>query len=290
MRYQNKIIPLNIKKVKSIYSVGDIHGDFLTFADDLVNSCKVKNCCVIVCGDIGLGFFSNERMAEFFEKMEQMFALKNIYVIFFRGNHDDPDWFIYKEDEFTNNYPHVIIAEDFTIVEHNNKVFPYKILLWGGAISIDRNYRYPGTTYWRNEEVVPLSPEFEEDKQINCVCSHSAPAFCLPINSSNLQNFFKIDSTLKEDLTKEREILENGAYMLKAANKSTLNLWLYGHYHDIYYNNPRMNDDLTYFEPVRFIGLDMLRYPISNSKCCSADNYNFYNRKHKNHIVEIIKF
>ena len=40
MRYQNKLIKLDTKLVKSIYTVGDIHGEFLTFADDLVNSCK----------------------------------------------------------------------------------------------------------------------------------------------------------------------------------------------------------------------------------------------------------
>ena len=68
MRYQNKLIKLDTKLVKTIFAVGDIHGEFLTFADDLVNSCKVKNCCVIVCGDIGLGFYSRDKMKEFFQR------------------------------------------------------------------------------------------------------------------------------------------------------------------------------------------------------------------------------
>lgn len=289
MRYPNKKIVLDINKVKSIYGVGDIHGDFLTFADDLVNSCKVKNCCVIVCGDIGLGFYSRERTAEFFQRMQTMFSAKNIFVIFFRGNHDDPAWFNYVDDEFAVNYPNVIIAEDFTIVEHNNDQYPYKILLWGGAVSIDRTRRVLGRSYWYDEEVLPLPVEFAEDKELNCVCTHSAPDFCLPIDSSNLHTWYLYDTTLEADLKKEREIISTGAHTLRKANRSTLSLWLYGHYHDIYFNNFRMNAELSYFEPIRFIGLDMMRssYDVSS---LNSDTYNFYNRKHKNHLIEIFKF
>lgn len=289
MRYPNKKIILDIEKVKALYAVGDIHGDFLTFADDLVNSCKVKNCCVIVCGDIGLGFYSRERTAEFFQRMQTMFSAKNIFVIFFRGNHDDPAWFNYVDDDFAVNYPNVIIAEDFTIVEHNNEQYPYKILLWGGAVSIDRTRRMLGRSYWYDEEVLPLPAEFAEDKELNCVCTHSAPDFCLPIDSSNLHTWYLYDTTLEADLKKEREIISTGAHTLRKANRSTLSLWLYGHYHDIYFNNFRMNAELSYFEPIRFIGLDMMRssYDVSS---LNSDTYNFYNRKHKNHLIEIFKF
>ena len=290
MRYPNKIIKLDINKVKAIYGVGDIHGEFLTFADDLVNSCKVKNCCVIVCGDIGLGFYSREKTAEFFQRMQTMFSAKNIYVIFFRGNHDDPQWFEYIDDEFATNYPNIIIAEDFTIVEHNNDKYPYRVLLWGGAVSIDRTRRILGRSYWHDEEVKPLPVEFTEDKEINCVCSHSAPDFCLPVNSDNLSTWFLYDNTLKQDLDTERTILSQGAHTLRNANKSTLSLWLYGHYHDIYFNDWRMNDELAYFAPIRFIGLDMMRYTSFDVKAYADDCYNFYNRNHKNHIIEIIKF
>jgi len=289
MRYPNKKITLDVSKVKTLYGVGDIHGDFLTFADDLVNSCKVKNCCVIVCGDIGLGFYSHQKIAEFFQRMQTMFSSKNIFVIFFRGNHDDPAWFEYIDDEFATNYPNIIIAEDFTIVEHNDK-YPYNILLWGGAISIDRTRRTRGLSYWPNEEVLPLPAEFAEDKEIHCVCTHSAPDFCLPINSDNLAGWFMQDLTLREDLKKEREIISVGAHTLYKANKSTLSLWLYGHYHDMYYNNVRMNDEISTFPTVQFIGLDMMRYSSFDVKALNSDTYNFYNRKHKNHLIEIFKF
>ena len=290
MRYPNKQIILNKEEVKYIYAVGDIHGEFLTFADDLVNSCKVENCCVIVCGDIGLGFYSRERMAQFFDKMEKMFAAKNIYVIFFRGNHDDPAWFEYIEDEFANNYPHVIIAEDFTIVERDDNYYPYKILLWGGGISIDRTRRVREKTYWPNEAVTPLPAEFRDNKDINCVCTHAAPDFCLPINSSNLNGWYLSDAELKKDLEEERTTISQGAYALCRANSSTMSLWVYGHYHEAYYNSPRMNDEIAIFHPVKFIGLDMMRYNKFDVNDFNNMSYNFYNREHKNHIIKIFEF
>lgn len=290
MRYPNKLIKLNIDKVKTLYAVGDIHGEFLTFADDLVNSCKVKNCCVIVCGDIGLGFYSRERTQEFFQKMQTKFAANNIFVIFFRGNHDDPTWFEYIDDEFATDYPNVIIAEDFTIVEHNNENYPYRILLWGGAVSIDRTMRTLGRSYWHGEEIKLLPHEFTEDKEIHCVCTHSAPDFCLPVNSDNLHEWFLRDFQLKQDLEDERKNLGTAAHVLYKANKSTLSLWVYGHYHDIYFNSNRMNDEISSFPTVRFIGLDMMRYTSYDVEYTNQDTYNFYNRKHKNHLLKIFEF
>ena len=290
MRYQNKLIKLDTKLVKTIFAVGDIHGEFLTFADDLVNSCKVKNCCVIVCGDIGLGFYSRDKMKEFFQRMQTMFSSRNIFVIFFRGNHDDPTWFEYIDDEFATDYPNVIIAEDFTIVEHDNDNYPYKILLWGGAVSIDRTMRVPTKSYWYGEEVKPLPAEFATDKEINCVCTHSAPDFCLPVNDFNLDGWYKRDFPLKEDVKNERETLGKGAYTLYNANRTTLSLWVYGHYHDILYNSPRMNDEIARFWPVRFIGLDMMRYNSYDVQSYNEDNYGIFNRKHKNHLLKIIEF
>ena len=290
MRYPNKSIVLDKNLVKYIYAVGDIHGDFLTFADDLVNSCKVKNCCVIVCGDIGLGFYSIDKMKDFFRRMEEMFVAKNIFVIFFRGNHDDPAWFEYIEDDFANEYPHIIIAEDFTIVEREADHYLYRILLWGGAISIDRTRRLLGHTYWPGEEVTPLPAEFAEDKEIHCVCTHSAPDFCLPINSSNLSDWYLVDMQLEKDLKEERETIGKGAWTLCRANKDTMSLWVYGHYHDAYYNNSRMNDELATLFPVRFIGLDMMRYNKVEVQDFNNITYDFYNRPHKNHIIKIFEF
>ena len=290
MRYPNKKIILNTELVKTIYAVGDIHGEFLTFADDLVNSCKVKNCCVIVCGDIGLGFYSREKTKEFFQKMQTMFSAKNIFVIFFRGNHDDPTWFEYIDDEFASDYPNVIIAEDFTIVEHSNDRYPYRILLWGGAVSIDRTTRMLGRSYWHGEEITLLPHEFTEDKELNCVCTHSAPEFCLPIDSKNLEGWFLIDAQLKQDLDDERKNLATGAHVLFNANKSSLSLWVYGHYHEMYYNSPRMNEEIAHFWPVTFIGLDMMRYTSYDVRSTNEDTYNFYNRQHKNHLLKIFEF
>ena len=58
----------------------------------------------------------------------------------------------------------------------------------------------------------------------------------------------------------------------------------------MYFNDWQMNDVLSYFAPIRFIGLDMYRNSSYDVKSNAADVYNFYNRTHKNHIIEIFKF
>lgn len=293
MRYKDRLIPLDTKIIKSIYAVGDIHGNFIPFADDLVNSCKVKNCAVIVCGDIGLGFGSEENVLMQFDKMEEMLSSKNIFAIFFRGNHDDPELFTYKEDNFTNNYPHIIIAEDFSIVEYYQKtkykLTSYRILLWGGGISVDRKYRSPGISYWKNEPPTRITEEMiKNNGDIDCVCSHSSPSFCMPQCDFSIYSFYAIDPNLKDDIIEERKILSDGAATIYKMNRDTLTLWVYGHYHNMYYNI-NMNDEMTTSCPgVMFIGLDMFRTDYSVKKLM---NYTcrFFNRKHRNHIITICK-
>lgn len=95
---------------------------------------------------------------------------------------------------------------------------------------------------------------------------------------------------LEKDLKEEREIVGKGAWTLCRANKNTMSLWVYGHYHDTYYNSWRMNDEIAALAPVRFIGLDMMRYNKFDVQELSKDNYDFFNRTHKNHIIKIFEF
>lgn len=290
MRYKDKLIPLDTKTVHALYAVGDIHGNFMLFADDLINSCKVKNCAVIVCGDIGLGFLSFGLIASEFEKIEVMLAKRNIFVIFFRGNHDDPSWFEYKDDTFADNFPHIIIAEDFIVADYQKKSYSYKTLLWGGGISIDRKWRIEGMSYWKNEDIVPLHEELFDKyslRDIDFVCTHIAPDFCQPYSDKNLKDIFRIDSELKEDLANERKILSSGAELIYNHNKDTLITWVYGHYHNMYYGF-NMNAEMESKCPgVHFIGLDMIRTSNHSIKDFNKSRYDFYNRKHKNHIITL---
>jgi hypothetical protein len=218
--------------------------------------------------------------------MQTMLSPYGIYVIFFRGNHDDPSWFKYQDDEFAVNYPNLYIAEDFTIVDFHK----YNVLLWGGGISIDRSQRVKNTSYWEDEFVKPLPKDFdfemydpENNLDIHCVCTHSAPDFCLPVTTTGIEHFFSVDKMLEFDVNEERTTISKGAYILKR-NNPNLCLWVYGHYHDTFFNSWEMNEEISKFKGIRFIGLDMFREKHSREQT-NQYHYNMYNRQHKNDLL-----
>lgn len=291
MRYQDKIIPLE-EKVKNIYAIGDMHGEFMPVVFDLLNSCKLKNAAVIVCGDIGMGFNSKNWYISMFQKMENDLASKNVYLIMFRGNHDDPSYFKYIEDDtLTKEFPHCILAEDFSIVAAPVKYNNYwNCLLWGGAISIDRTQRISGQSYWLDETILSLPDNFKKTNldprtAIHCVCTHSAPSFCFPKTKGFVEDFAKYDKTLIQDCEKERELLAQGAYELKSANPMSLKLWCYGHFHETYWNYKEASDELKRLN-IQFIGLDMYRNSFYAKKYAS-DHYDIFNRSHSVNLVKL---
>lgn len=287
MRYSNKQIQFTREQnLEKVYSVGDIHGNFVSFADDIINSCKLKNCVVIVCGDCGFGFYSKKKMEEIFQKVQTTISANNVYVIFFRGNHDDPSWFDYQDDEFAVNYKNVIIAEDFTVVKF---YYEFNILLWGGGISIDRTRRIKNQSYWENEQVRALPAEFDSDKfNLSAVCTHSAPDFCLPVTTSGIAHWFKYDNMLEYDLKEERTTLSQGAYILKR-NNPNLKIWTYGHFHDTFFNSWDMNDEMFRFAGIRFVGLDMFREKYDREEF-NNKHYNMFNRTHKNDLICLVDY
>ena len=285
MRYPDQYIKLP-DTVKTIHAIGDIHGEFLSCINDLTESCKLKDAAVIVCGDIGMGFNSPNWYISMFHKLEMRIAERNLYLICFRGNHDDPSYFVYKEnDELTKRFPHIILAEDFTIVEAADQ---YKILLWGGARSIDKVNRLEGYSYWSGEMPKELPEKFKENGfDLNCVCSHTCPSFCFPITKGGVAEWAKYDNVLLEDCEKERQYLTEGCQHLMINNPFTLELWCYGHFHDTIWNYSYANDELYRYSKCQFIGLDMFRNSSYDRKNIVGKRYGIFNREHANDIIKI---
>lgn len=291
MRYQDKKIILP-EEVKNVYAIGDIHGEFMPVVNDLLESCKLKDAAVVICGDIGMGFNSKNWYISMFRKMEHRLEEKNVYLIMFRGNHDDPEYFKYVENDLlSDSFPHCILADDFSIVETDEeKAYPWRCLLWGGARSIDKCQRIIGQTYWKGEMPLPLPDEFKKEfldnkHEIHCVCSHTAPSICFPKTKGLVADFAKYDKTVEEDCKKERELLTEGAYSLKAANLFTLKLWCYGHFHDTIWNYMHASSELNLLG-IQFIGLDMFR----NSFYCKefvGKRYDLFKREHGVNIIKI---
>jgi len=265
---------LNIENTEAIFCVGDIHGEFETIIYNLKNY-DITNSTLIFCGDIGFGFNKPEYYKQVIRKIDRYCKKVNVMCLFIRGNHDDPQYF--NSDLFKKG--NVRTLRDYTLLNVRIDDNERHILCIGGAISIDRQYRinenfkevqryirfHPNSNveealsvikkgYWENE--APIYDErFLEEIVINninvdYICTHTCPSFALPTDKDGIKEWLIMDSNLLEDITNEREVMDN-VYNFLREHGTTIRAWYYGHYHE---------HNTQEYDGVRFYMLDMSRY------------------------------
>ena len=137
-----------------IYVTGDIHGNLRDYRLSLLSNLK-EDDYVIFLGDFGFGW--NNTLMECFNEAFPHFPCT---VLFIAGNHENynilkalptKEMFGSEVGVFREGVYHLKTGEVYTI---NGK----KFLVFGGALSIDREYRTLGVGYW--EEEIPSLEEF----------------------------------------------------------------------------------------------------------------------------------
>lgn len=88
---------------------------------------------LIVAGDCGFGFEKKEYYEQMVRRNVKRMNQANNWIVFVRGNHDNPAYF----DGSMFNFKRFIAVPDYAILQACN----HTILCVGGAISIDRIYR-----------------------------------------------------------------------------------------------------------------------------------------------------
>lgn len=264
-----------------LYCFGDIHGEFGAILAT-IKRYEIKDSVMVFCGDIGIGFEKKGYYDRWFDKLTKVLSRNNVYVVFIRGNHDDPEYFNGK----TFNRKYIKVVKDYTILEiERSEQEYYRILCVGGGISIDRLYRLEkteeyvrkymlwhmcdetearskaGKLYWFKE-----SPYIDEDAfkfildnnvNINMVCTHTCPSYAQPITKGGVENWMKYDIKLEEDLNKERGVMDEVMERLHIIGTIPSH-WTYGHYH---YHNSEVIDGTVYtmLDMCRNGNLDMLQ-------------------------------
>ena len=203
-------------------ALGDIHGDFhvLTY---FINKNQLLNTAYFQVGDFGIGFNFKSEVADLKILNETLIKYNSkLYVI--RGNHDNPSYFDGKHD-----LSNIKFVPDYTILEINNS----KVLMIGGALSIDRKIRTQGIDYWEKEALIkPRESYYKYMKEISTVITHTTPDFIEPLFLSQLVlNFCVRDSSLKQELINERVLMSEIIEKIISQNKETLKLVLFGHFH-----------------------------------------------------------
>lgn len=210
-----------------IYITGDKHTDFY----DIYSFCKIEktsiNDIIIILGDAGINYYCSDKDSSLKEE------LSTILITFFciHGNHEERPENIktYKTKlfhegivYFEEKYPNILFAKDGEIYNFDGK----KVLVIGGAYSIDKEYRIRNNYCWYeseqpNEEIKKYVFDVLEKNgnKVDVILSHTCPlkyepteVFMKGIDQS------KIDKTTELFLDK----VEDSAYYTK---------WYCGHYH-----------------------------------------------------------
>lgn len=221
--------------------LGDIHGNF-NLIHQYIKLYDIKDAHIIQVGDFGVGFQTLEKEKRMLEMYHTLLVKNNVFVWAIRGNHDYKPYF--DNDPF--GFSNIKLIADYTVLNINDK----NILCVGGAISVDRTYRYTkkqkagdfvntlvGVESWWPDEVFTLdAKKAGEFKDINIVVTHTCPHYCPPDNTFGLGSFVEGiikdtgDTGLRTDLLVERNQLAELFNILRM-NGNNIEQHYYGHFH-----------------------------------------------------------
>jgi predicted phosphodiesterase len=219
--------------------LGDIHGNF-NLINQYIKLYELKDCHIIQVGDFGVGFNTLEKEKRALKMVHDECVKHNIFVWAIRGNHDYKPYFDNDPFEFTN----IKLVKDYEILELEGK----RILCVGGAVSVDRSWRYtkeqrngnfevkPGQTWWSDEIFVLDRDKIIDMKDINIVVTHTSPDYCPIDNTFGFGPFVesiikeKNDTELRTDLLFERQQMTEMFHLLRL-NGNDITHHMYGHFH-----------------------------------------------------------
>jgi len=222
-----------------ILYLGDIHGNF-SLIHQYVKNYDIKDAHIIQVGDFGVGFALLDKERRALGMFHDLFVKNNVIVWAIRGNHDFKPYF--DNDPF--GFSNIRLVPDYTVLELEGK----KILCVGGAVSVDREWRYtgaqrrkdfavkPGQSWWRDEVFVLEKEKVVDLKGINIVVTHTCPSYCPPDNTFGFGSFVEGiirdtgDVGLKTDLNVERQAMNDLFHYLKI-NGNNIDNHYYGHFH-----------------------------------------------------------
>ena len=228
----------NYPDVKQVIISGDIHGNFKGIVHKLCIQYGCTDTLLIIAGDCGFGFEKPGYYEQIYNNVAGRLLKANNYVVFVRGNHDDPSYFM----EEKVHHQRWRCVPDYSVI----RAWGHNILCIGGATSIDRKGRqeenarmrergHVQTAAWWPDEVPEYRPEeidsIFEDIPIDTVVTHTAPSFCETAgwNKAGLKSWAVYDPSLLRDVNNERATIDK--IIEQIAIRHSVKHWYYGHFH-----------------------------------------------------------
>jgi predicted phosphodiesterase len=223
-----------------LFYLGDIHGNFAV-VHQYIDRFDIRDAHIIQVGDFGVGFKLVDKERRLLEMYHQKLVKRNVTLWAFRGNHDFKPHFDADPFGFSN----IRLIPDYTVLE----LCGLKILCVGGAVSVDRMYRYTpaqrrgemdvvmGQSWWPDEVFVLDRDKVAEVRGIDVVLTHTCPSWCPPDNTFSFGPFVEGiirdtgDTGLKTDLMVERHQVDELFHLMRL-NGNSPERHYYGHFHD----------------------------------------------------------
>lgn len=216
-----------------------------------------QNALYIVLGDVGFGFSKEIYYNNIFAKFNPFLAENNCHLVFMRGNHDDPSYFLEEKIQYSN----IITIPDYSII----KLKEHNALCVGGGISIDRSWRLSREKtvnkfieeekdfkklYWENESLTfnedEMKQVLESGINIDMFFSHIPPIDNEELgNKALLESWIECDETLKEDLDKEKHQMNLLFSLLKKNYNLIFCAWAHMHNSNFWKENNVLFYQLT---------------------------------------------
>ncbi|QWT53111.1 metallophosphoesterase family protein [Eubacterium sp. MSJ-33] len=206
----------------SIFVCGDIHSTLdINKLDPFIDREDLdENDYLIICGDTGICGFSREQERATREYLREL----PMTILFVDGNHEGFDELLsYREDEWHGGKVHII--EPGMIHLMRGQVYDIDgktFFAFGGAYSVDREYRELGRTWF--EEELPSEDEYEEarrnlriyDYKVDYIVTHTGP--------------YEVVSELGYECHEEG--LEQLRFFQELADTVDFQDWYFGHLHE----------------------------------------------------------
>ena len=238
---------------KGVVISGDVHGDFNLLVNKVCVQYQMQDTVVIVAGDCGFGFDKKGYYDNMVKRNAKRMNDANNWIIFIRGNHDNPAYF----DGKSFKHKRFIAIPDYSIIN----VCGHSILCVGGAVSVDRTYRqeawrlelqkqlrfghtedvddFSPAYYWQNESPIykkEVLLSILSEQKIDTVITHTSPSFCELQNKDGLAKWASTDKSLMADVQQEREVM-NSLYETLKEHLQPVNHWCYGHFHQSWHSS-----------------------------------------------------
>lgn len=170
---------------KEIILTSDHHGDWVKLKRK-IDYLEIKDCIIITCGDLGVGFATRQQDDALFDALNVWFENRNILFLGIRGNHDFPARF-----DGSVNLSNFKLLQDYTYATIQGKRWGFI----GGAISVDRCDRVKDISWWEDEKLV-----FQEDLIQKCdiLCCHLPPWWLGPYDKNGIRYWLDKEKSINK--------------------------------------------------------------------------------------------